>query len=193
MSNYLFSAEEMKHIKGNATMTGYNLIHGYCGVVANWMYGVLDSKQYPVKIERAYVDIGKPVTRTQPVAHRYCVVEKNGVKAYIDARGVSFDKDEFLKEFVEYETTKNGTKPKEWIFMPEEPNRYAASNAVESYSPFDPEYDAILLLEQMYKGERFYNHIWNGLTEWSRRVENVPEPVSNTYESSDTLEGEVEY
>lgn len=63
----------------------YEFLHGYCDSFATALH-----KKYGYPIEAIY---------NGHLTHAYCVVERDGVKYYIDARGITNDWGEFITEF----------------------------------------------------------------------------------------------
>ncbi len=74
----------------------YDFLHGWCDEFAAAL-----SDFYGYAVESV-------VDNTYTLIHVYCVSEINGVKAFIDARGITTDAVEFYEEFADFCTYRNG-------------------------------------------------------------------------------------
>ena len=148
-------------------LTGYDLLHGHCADVSIWMAREL-SYMNP-RIERVYVDPGngkKPDSFT-PFAHQYCVVTHNRREIYIDIRGLSFDKDEFLQEFVEYEKKKLGVDVIHWQTETVDMDPAQAFKTLCEVKPGEDSFDVQYLMNEMYKADsEYHNSFYEDFRAW---------------------------
>ncbi len=70
--------------------TPYNFIHVECNVFASFLHD-----KYGYKIESVWNKSGE----YKGLVHSYCVKEVNGIKYYIDVRGITDSWHEFIQEF----------------------------------------------------------------------------------------------
>lgn len=173
------------------TVTGYDLLHGYCHVVANHLaYDFCHKDKLHVVTEQAYVNDNDPQNHTN-FAHEYCVVilppHMGNKELYIDVRGVYDDYSEFMKEFVDYEEKYHGETVTKWTRQVS--GKYELNDAVwpESleYMPGDSEFDAHYVLcdlcEQLNAEEIMHAEI----KECARRSDPWLQRISSTVSRQD--------
>lgn len=81
-------------------MSGYKLLHGYCDAFALCLAGDLKENGYTVKVVRAESD-----SLGICYVHQYCVIKiNNETELYADVRGIFRDYNQFMKEFLSFES-----------------------------------------------------------------------------------------